>query len=414
MTNFIKSLINPVDDRQLNADKLWKLTIGDIHFKTAEDIICSLGSFFSPQQVKDEQLKKGWQVTGRETLITTLAWLEQQGHSSIYNKTSERSAGFELNFYLKHHDTLKNTSLLAWDLGRFATLARLGQYAGYITEDEYWAWMEKVAPRLQAAYKSWKQFAEHFLLGREFWLRRENGNNVKRAVHFLLRNRHSPWRMLKWNTPLNTDSELAWHHDNPFYVDMNASEEDKNLAIYNYYSRMVEHDSKNPCLLNAFGVFLEKHLHNKEQAIQCFKQAIQYSTDFEPPYANLLSLYTDEEQAGGEGEKPQKIKKLLQDWIKQFPDSADAHYHYADWLFDSQSDNHPLIEQHYRRAIEIEPRQEWHYESYGEFLAIAKNDYTLAKKMFQRAIDLNPEFQPAYDNLARAEEALRATSGSRL
>lgn len=399
MTNFIKSVLGR-NDRIINASKLWQLSVGDIEFKAREDIICSLGSFNSKQTICEKHLRNWWQITDRNSMVSTLAWLEQQGHSAVYNKTNNRSAGFELNFHLKHRDFLKDRSLTAWDLGRFCSLTRLGQFAGLISEEEYWLWMEHVAPRLQSTYKSWKEFSQHYLLGRKFALRSEPDQNTLLAVKFLLKNRYSPWKLVKWKTDLDEKSNVPWISDNPFYINMSFTQADKDAGQREYFEKMVAHDGNNPSLLSAYAVFLEKHLQHYPDACKYYDRAIQSGANFEIPFLNLLNLLIQN------NEQTSSIKKLLDKWINRFPESADAHYQYADWLFDSKDENYTLIDKHYRRAIEIEPEQEWHYESYGEFLAIARSDYDKAKRMFEKALEIKPDFEAAFENLERAEEAL--------
>lgn len=109
-----------------------------------------------------------------------------------------------------------NPNELAWDLCRYANVARWGVMAGYITEEKAWVGMLRVARRIQGTYRSWAEMAESYQNGRLHWLSkrlsippdlRKTHKEAAYVVALLLNDAdpNSPWTKNEWNTALGKD-----------------------------------------------------------------------------------------------------------------------------------------------------------------------------------------------------------------
>ena len=63
-------------------------------------------------------------------------------------------------------ELLKINTLAAWDFGRTAFIARESTSAGYIQEEEAWAFIKVAADNATAAYTSWREYFAAYVLGR--------------------------------------------------------------------------------------------------------------------------------------------------------------------------------------------------------------------------------------------------------
>jgi len=132
-------------------------------------------------------LRRDWGISDKRTFYEEIFWCFQTGHSSTY-RSIMASAGSDLDqpfeaFHSLHPDVsetkysiaktfqvrLGNKSLVAWDLGRAAWLARMGAMVGYISESEAWDILEAVGKRIGSLYGSWRDYGVDYCIGRVFW-----------------------------------------------------------------------------------------------------------------------------------------------------------------------------------------------------------------------------------------------------
>lgn len=89
-----------------------------------------------------------------------------------------------------------NNSIGAWDFGRVVAVARAAYDCGYIGETEAWALIGEAEARARQTYRSWKDFAASYLIGRALWAG-DRGTDVTMAfaeiAETLETNRASPW-----------------------------------------------------------------------------------------------------------------------------------------------------------------------------------------------------------------------------
>ncbi len=107
----------------------------------------------------------------------------------------------QIEFALAHEEEIGDRGLVAWDQGRAVSRASWGYLAGYLSEEEAWAWNLRAAARIQRVYTSWEEYVHHYLLAIGFTTR----NTVSDAeLHAIDAARHDPdggWR-LDWSTDL--------------------------------------------------------------------------------------------------------------------------------------------------------------------------------------------------------------------
>jgi len=97
---------------------------------------------------------------------------------------------------------LRESGILAWDAARYVHLVRLSFVAGYLTDNEAWAEILKLAPIVEGRFASWMEFAQSFLIGRTFWSGSEDPE-VKITCERLLGHPVSPWNFFDWTSELS-------------------------------------------------------------------------------------------------------------------------------------------------------------------------------------------------------------------
>ena len=130
-----------------------------------------------------------WGIHDRASLLTNLQTLFEQGQSArwdsyclqldkqpgataqelVKSAPDERFTAEGYIFTDQFRETIDGKSLRAWDLGRLVFLVRDGYAFGFLTEDEAWEWLEKAGTVIRERYRSWPEFASHFMIGRMFW-----------------------------------------------------------------------------------------------------------------------------------------------------------------------------------------------------------------------------------------------------
>ncbi|WP_058914434.1 DUF1266 domain-containing protein [Entomohabitans teleogrylli] len=138
-------------------------------------------------QEYQEGFALSWEVFDENSAREKIKWLIEEGHRDKYASTfqsvkqSIRPAEFydeewkaceEALGYLRSHIKLSDaqiagvSSMSAWDYERTAFLARCFHFMGYLTEEETWALLRKVALMARAEFDDWNTYFASFLLGR--------------------------------------------------------------------------------------------------------------------------------------------------------------------------------------------------------------------------------------------------------
>ncbi|WP_369236967.1 DUF1266 domain-containing protein [Streptomyces sp. R21] len=130
-----------------------------------------------------------WEITSRAELVGRLDDLARSG----YRARARLRLGVEP---------------LAWDAGLYVDISRRGFASGMLSEAEAWTALKNIVPAVVRSYTSWREYAEHYLLGRMVW--RDNLRGTPDApapqavsdahLKSLLdpANRASPWNQAPW------------------------------------------------------------------------------------------------------------------------------------------------------------------------------------------------------------------------
>lgn len=149
-----------------------------------------------PEAYKDASinvLNSAWDANETASAKETIEWLLTEGDRSskdeseltgdeLLAKMKEENVPAELEEYSElYNDVKKNLidnygyteeqinnikTISAWDYDRLVNLARFSFYAGYITEDEMWAYIKRGADAAKNDYANWNDYFAGFVLGR--------------------------------------------------------------------------------------------------------------------------------------------------------------------------------------------------------------------------------------------------------
>lgn len=155
-----------------------------------------------------QALSSSWSTTDKDSAIETLDWLRDEGHrisldedyygfDEILNliRTGE-TEGFEdeAEAYDEVVSALKEdygytdeeiasvTTLSAWDYDRLVVVARWCYGSDYISEEEFWSYLEAAAAQGAADYDSWRTCFAGALMGRAIWSGENGFDSANQAV----------------------------------------------------------------------------------------------------------------------------------------------------------------------------------------------------------------------------------------
>ncbi|MFH8572310.1 DUF1266 domain-containing protein [Streptomyces sp. NPDC017993] len=145
-------------------------------------------------------LKSSWGVTSPESFHSTLRWLATEGHRIQMAPVLGRQP-------------------VAWDFGRYVWIVRAGFAAGYVDEPGAWQLLSNAVAPVAQTYRSWREFADDFVAGRELWMRSAGAEwsgsqeETVSAVRSLLdpANGESPWQQVPWETIHRADQRTGGH-----------------------------------------------------------------------------------------------------------------------------------------------------------------------------------------------------------
>jgi hypothetical protein len=164
-----------------------------------------------------------WGIDSRDGLIFVLEWLEQVGHRKRFDEMGQYMNTItdkEFNEMIRklpaedrsswktvreHWSHLGGKSLVGWDFCRYIHLCRRGYLLGYLSEREAWDLILPKARFLQAAFDTWADLGENYLIGRQFWsLERTeaSGEFFRQAYERLVEDPASAWNTISWNLSL--------------------------------------------------------------------------------------------------------------------------------------------------------------------------------------------------------------------
>ena len=200
--------------RSLVPARRWGLAAGGPLSAWNEEPFNRLRSHY-PQSVSAQTLSQGWSIHGRDDALRTIDWLFNEGHTADARQAIGASeTGYRpvcddpegrVAFALENQAELRSRGLVAWDLGRIVSVARWSYTAGYVSADEAWDWISLASARIQSCYQSWEDYGQGWLLGFGYWI--DGGkidDDFQSSLDWLNRNARSPWKWIKWDTPLES------------------------------------------------------------------------------------------------------------------------------------------------------------------------------------------------------------------
>ncbi|TPQ15855.1 DUF1266 domain-containing protein [Streptomyces sporangiiformans] len=176
----------------LTMHQLWMVSLSA---PVNRDRDASRTTLYPFTRIDDEKARRWladqWEITSRDALAGRLDGLARTG----YRARARQRLGFEP---------------LAWDAGLYVDISRRGFASGLLSEAEAWTALKNIVPAVVRSYGSWKEYAEHYMLGRMVWrdnLRRTRETGLpapQEAADAHLQslldpaNKSSPWNMAPW------------------------------------------------------------------------------------------------------------------------------------------------------------------------------------------------------------------------
>ena len=136
-------------------------------------------------------LTEFWGIENKDDVYNTISWLLNEGHTDEYLGYANADTvdelidedmdeeeieivknGFEFAKYFK--DKLPENIMLGWDYGRAAAIVRWSYFMNYISEEEAWEILDKIAGIMIGAFNSWKEFGISYIVGGLFWTYRKD------------------------------------------------------------------------------------------------------------------------------------------------------------------------------------------------------------------------------------------------
>lgn len=233
----LQPLQKPLKDIPVQAEevKLWSLAAIAFYAKLRSWPDDTLQLKSKAKVAAKSYLKKDWEIDNVEAFDEIQAWLLETGHrqgfralvnlvdqmsdQGLLTFAQEVQAGtrtledgvepdeiiHRLRLIKEDAERLRMNGFLAWDLLRYLDNCRLGYLAGFMDQDEAESAMHAASQVLQSRFSSWRELADNFLLGREFWsirASREDGSLYRNAISQLFDDPESLWHEIPFNLAL--------------------------------------------------------------------------------------------------------------------------------------------------------------------------------------------------------------------
>ncbi|MGV9452806.1 DUF1266 domain-containing protein [Streptomyces sp. NPDC003635] len=183
----------------LTAHQLWMVSLSA---PVSRDANASRTTLYPFTRIDDDSarrwLAEQWGITSRAELVDRLDDLSRTG----YRARAHRLTG---------------VSPLAWDAALYVDISRRGFGCGLLDEGDAWTALKNIVPSVVGTYGSWREYADHYLLGRRVWQDGLRGTpdagfpapqaTADAHLRSLLdpANRSSPWNQAPWTTISHPD-----------------------------------------------------------------------------------------------------------------------------------------------------------------------------------------------------------------
>ena len=144
----------------------------------------------------------------------------------------------------------------------------------------------------------------------------------------------------------------------------------------------IEHE-----ILNYLGLAYHRK-GSYDKAIDAFTRSIKLSPEFEAPYNNLASAYSDKAKTTNDPSLFHNIKKLLNKLLELNPNQVDGLHSLALYYSDHENDNNKAVEL-FERCIELNPDDPLIYVNLGSiYREMGMFDKTIV--LLKKALQINP------------------------
>ncbi|MGI5454675.1 DUF1266 domain-containing protein [Streptomyces sp. CA-249302] len=183
----------------LSTHQLWMVSLSA---PVSRDRTASRTTLYPFTRIDDETargwLAEQWEITSRKELVDRLDDLSRSG-------------------YRARAQQLFGVAPLAWDAALYVDIARRGFGCGLIGEADAWTALKNIVPSVVRTYASWREYADHYLLGRQVWRDGLQGAGdpdlpapqaiADAHLRALLdpANAASPWNLAPWDTISHPD-----------------------------------------------------------------------------------------------------------------------------------------------------------------------------------------------------------------
>jgi hypothetical protein len=156
-----------------------------------------------------------YEIKNRDDLLEWVDSLKNDGFTqamqdNLANLPNDPSRdNYQMRFLRDHADEIRRGVIMSWDYARLATITGWSALGGHISESEYWEIMIPVARYVQKNCSSWKEYADGYLLGQQYWSEGVPHEPTIKAINELFTNPNSPWLQYAWNTSLDDLDSVA-------------------------------------------------------------------------------------------------------------------------------------------------------------------------------------------------------------
>lgn len=228
---FSSYLKNPKGSN-LKPDQLSALSVGAINGEQTSCFIDTLETGMQEERLH-ESLSQWWSINSSDSAKETLDWLLNEGHRVFFNavykivttedqsewqtiinnafppEAIDNATEFTENLSstieeLRSKDNMTeqdfNNGILAWDLGRMITVARMSCDAKLISQTEAWEYINQSYEMCKKEFNSWEAIGKSYIIGRSMWSGDDSTlNGLKSITRSLLEDEKSPWITNKYH-----------------------------------------------------------------------------------------------------------------------------------------------------------------------------------------------------------------------
>jgi len=218
---------------ELTKAQLWAISLAGIMTEINSSSRNALYADTMDERGRDtwlNVLSRDWGITTRQELFEMLDRLETGGHAASFREIQEivyelikaedsnlpiasvldryewdETKYNRFRFVAANWDEYQYLTIKAWDFGRSISLCRWGYNAGFITEDEAWVRIFRIARKIQPLYRSWEEYGYDYLMGRLFWASsfEEEQSYFEWTEPIYNKLLNSYWSWLDWNIDLD-------------------------------------------------------------------------------------------------------------------------------------------------------------------------------------------------------------------